>query len=181
MTSSKTAHDGIVLLALGTLALAAMPSANGTLRQCARLGSCSTICTTSSYLCRPAAWHGTLQKPACGSLCRPTPSATAGRCVQGCCPTASACPNSSSGCVPACCRGAAAAAFQPALDAAASMPLPVLNGWAKRWRAWRDSPFRRATNEAAADADRTLWHMGSIVLLVLLVFKTVAQERLVGV
>ncbi len=61
------------------------------------------------------------------------------------------------------------------------MPLPVLNGWAKRWRAWRDSPFRRATNEAAADADRTLWHVGSIVLLVLLVFKTVAQERLVGV
>ncbi|KAI7835786.1 hypothetical protein COHA_010306 [Chlorella ohadii] len=59
------------------------------------------------------------------------------------------------------------------------MPLPVLNGWAKRWRAWRDSPFRRATNEAAADADRTLWHVGSIVLLVLLVFKTVAQERLV--
>lgn len=56
----------------------------------------------------------------------------------------------------------------------------ALNGWAKRWRAWRDSPFRWATNQAAADSDRALWHVGSVVLLSLLVFRTAAKERLWG-
>ena len=55
-----------------------------------------------------------------------------------------------------------------------------LHGWAKRWHAWRDSPFRWATNQAAADADRTLWHVGSLVLLALLVCKTIVQEQLWG-
>ena len=78
----------------------------------------------------------------------------------------------------ACLPAAAPAAAQ------AAEPLPTLpralTGWAKRWRAWRDSPFRWATNQAAADADRALWHVGSVVLLSLLVLRTAAKERLWG-
>ena len=64
--------------------------------------------------------------------------------------------------------------------AAAPMLRRFWGGREEAWRAWRDSPFRWASNQAAADADHTLWHVGSIVLLVLLAVKTAARERLWG-